>query len=341
MNEKRVTLLDIAQKAGVDKSTVSLALRLDPRINRKTQEHVAQVAESLGYRPDPHLSHLMGYLRSSRPQRKEEVVAYLRFERSPEQDMDKVPFFGEFHMGVKSELERLGYLVENFHLREYDFKSLRLSQVLFHRGIRGIVVSPPPGITNLDDFEWDRFSSITMGYRLQEPQLCRVVCDQIAIIRMVLDELQDRGYKRPALAYKRGMDSHVNQRWSIALEGCRHLYPSIDIGSIYVGEADQGFLDFWKDSNADCIIGLHYEFARVLTNHGCRIPEDVGFALLDKHDGPEGVTSIDQQPFLLGQSSARQLSGFLDRNEMGIPSQPFTLTTQPVWVEGNTLRKPD
>lgn len=334
MNEKRVTLLDIAQKAGVDKSTVSLALRFDPRINKKTQEHVAQVAKALGYRPDPHLSHLMGYLRSSRPNRKEEVVAYLRFEHTREQDMDRVPFFGEFHMGVKSELERLGYLVENFYLREYDYKSLRLSQVLFHRGIRGVVVSPPPGITKLEEFEWDRFSSITMGYRLREPQLCRVVCDQIAIIRMVLDELLNRGYQNPLLVYKKGMNSHVNRRWSIAFEGCRRLYPTIDVHSIYTGEADQGFLDFWKKSGADCIIGLHYEFARFLMEHGCRIPEEVGFVLLDKHDGPKGVSSIDQQPFLLGQSSARQLSGFLDRNEMGIPSQPFTLTTQPVCFLG-------
>jgi LacI family transcriptional regulator len=44
------TMKDVAQRAGVDVSTVSLALNNDPRIRKETRERIALVAEELGYR---------------------------------------------------------------------------------------------------------------------------------------------------------------------------------------------------------------------------------------------------------------------------------------------------
>lgn len=48
----RVTIADVAVVAGVDKATVSRALRGDGRISRVTAERVRQVALSLGYQAD-------------------------------------------------------------------------------------------------------------------------------------------------------------------------------------------------------------------------------------------------------------------------------------------------
>lgn len=44
------TMKDVARRAGVDVSTVSLALNNDPRIRKETRERIAHIAEELGYR---------------------------------------------------------------------------------------------------------------------------------------------------------------------------------------------------------------------------------------------------------------------------------------------------
>ncbi len=338
--KRRVRLVDIAVAAGVDKSTVSLALRGDPRIKEETRQRILSIAKEMDYRPDPHLSQLMGYLRSKEDKNQGECVAYLKLEPPGERDLEETPIFREFQRGARSEMERLGYRVEVFRLADYASNASRLSDVLLNRGIRGLLVSPPVGISKIEGFNWSEFAAITMGYRLREPSLCRVVCDQFITIRLVLETLVARDYTRPLLAYRKGRDLHVNRRWSIAFEGSSNLFPTLAKTHVFSGDAGTRFVDFVRRNEIDAVIGLSYDFAEALQQEGMRFPEDIGFALLDKYDGAPGTSSIDQQPFLLGQMSARQLSGFLDRNEIGVPVHPFTTTIRPVWCEGTTLNAP-
>lgn len=50
---KNLCLRDLAKMAKVDTSTVSRALRYDPRVSEKRGKHIRQLAEQLGYRPQP------------------------------------------------------------------------------------------------------------------------------------------------------------------------------------------------------------------------------------------------------------------------------------------------
>ncbi|HKJ90413.1 MAG TPA: LacI family DNA-binding transcriptional regulator [Oceanipulchritudo sp.] len=336
--QQRIKLVDIAEAVGLDKSTVSLALRSDQRIKPATRKRVMEAAARMGYKPDPHLSQLMGYLRATNDKTQAACIAYLKLYPSGLEGLDQTPFFKAFEDGAKAEMERLGYRIEVFRLLDYRGNLKRLSDVLINRGIQGLIVSPPVGITELEEFDWSRFSAITMGYRLRSPRLCRVVCDQLATIRTVMETLSRRGYRRPLLAYRRGRDEHVNRRWSIAFEGSIHLFPSFVEQSIYSGDPDEGFVEFVRKREIDSVIGLSFDFAQALEVAGIKFPDDLGFALLDKYDGPDGVSCVDQKPFLLGQMAARQLSGFLDRHEVGLFDDPFTVAIHPDWCEGLTLK---
>jgi len=55
-DHRRVTMSDVALAAHVHKSTVSLALRNQPKLNAATRERIRKIAEELGYRPDPMLA---------------------------------------------------------------------------------------------------------------------------------------------------------------------------------------------------------------------------------------------------------------------------------------------
>ena len=54
----RITLHDIAKKAGVSVATVSLALRGRGDISLKRAEEIRALAQTMGYRPNPLLASL-------------------------------------------------------------------------------------------------------------------------------------------------------------------------------------------------------------------------------------------------------------------------------------------
>ncbi len=55
---RRVTIDDIAREAGVSKTSVSFAFNNPERLSAATLQHILQVAEELGYTPDPTASNL-------------------------------------------------------------------------------------------------------------------------------------------------------------------------------------------------------------------------------------------------------------------------------------------
>ena len=46
------TLEDVARLAGVSRNTVSLAIRLSPRVNAATRDRVLRIVRETGYRPN-------------------------------------------------------------------------------------------------------------------------------------------------------------------------------------------------------------------------------------------------------------------------------------------------
>ena len=77
MEERRVTLADIAAKAAVHVTTVSLALRNHPRLPEATRQRIQALAEELGYRPDPMLRALVAYRGRAMDRRNTPTLAYV------------------------------------------------------------------------------------------------------------------------------------------------------------------------------------------------------------------------------------------------------------------------
>src|SRR5277367_6472336 len=60
------TMHEIAERAGVGKATVSLALRDDPRLRPETRRRIQKLAAKMGYRTNATVANLMAQLRASR-----------------------------------------------------------------------------------------------------------------------------------------------------------------------------------------------------------------------------------------------------------------------------------
>lgn len=96
---RRVTIADVAEKAGVSKTAVSFAFNNPDRLNTATASRILDIANELGYRPDPVARMLT--------QRRTGSIGVL----TP-QDLSVIftnPFFGAFSAGIAGVAEEQGY----------------------------------------------------------------------------------------------------------------------------------------------------------------------------------------------------------------------------------------
>ncbi len=96
---RRVTIADVAERAGVSKTAVSFAFNNPDRLNVDTASRILDIASELGYRPDPVARMLT--------QRRTGSIGIL----TP-QDLSVIftnPFFGSFSAGIAAVSEERGY----------------------------------------------------------------------------------------------------------------------------------------------------------------------------------------------------------------------------------------
>src|SRR3954467_14219778 len=96
---RRGTIADVAEKAGVSKTAVSFAFNNPDRLNTLTASRILDIANQLGYRPDPVARMLT--------QRRTGSIGIL----TP-QDLSVIftnPFFGTFSAGIAGVAEEHGY----------------------------------------------------------------------------------------------------------------------------------------------------------------------------------------------------------------------------------------
>lgn len=174
MNIDRITLADIATRAGVHKTTVSLALRNHPSLPQKTRDRLIAVAAEMGYRPDPTLAALIDYRFRRHRRREDPTIAFLTHWSSRLGWQDSALHAG-FHAGVLAQADHFGYQVEHFWMGEEHMTPRRMSDILTARGIRGIVLASQrcAGEEELE-LDWTRFAAVKIDYLPRRPFLPNV-----------------------------------------------------------------------------------------------------------------------------------------------------------------------
>src|SRR5581483_9373017 len=192
------TLRSIARAAGVSLGTVSLALRNNPQTARATRARVQAIAARLGYRPDPQVAKLMSYLQQRRRRPRAGALAYVTAFAERDVWRESSTWTSYFE-GAAAQAESLGYRLEHFWLRAAGMSEQRLSRILHHRGIEGLLIAPVPRTQRRMTLEWPRFSTVAFGYSLHEPRVHRVVHNHFHTMSMATAELRARGYERIGL----------------------------------------------------------------------------------------------------------------------------------------------
>ncbi len=336
--ERRPTIRDIAEKAGCHYSTVSLALRNNPKISSDKRKKIQTIAETLGYRPDPFLAALTAYRSEKRPSQNITCLAWLITSEDKEWGKDSSNY-PEYYKGAKNRAEERGYRIEKFWVNEEGMTDNRMSNILYHRGIVGLLLphSEKPRLINLN---WEHFAPVCLGYSVQKPKLHMVAPNEYRNISVVLRETFLRGYRRPALVETLPSVVRFENHWLGAFLTEQFGNPYIEKIPPYL------FSDFeisefatWLETHKPDVLVTRSKQPRLaLEQLGYSVPDDIGLANHCLGPVEDGLTGTTKNAFELGQMAVDFVVDMLHRNERGIPSIAKRHLVDGCWVEGNTLR---
>lgn len=343
-----VTMSTIAERAGVSKNTVSLALRHDPQIPLATRARIEKIARELGYAKNPVVAQLMTELRKAHPAGQRRTFALLNANLDA-RAFSRHPTVPAYVAGCRRRAAYHGYGLDEFWLHDPELYGERLNRVLRARGIRGVIVVGlmkenrlPPRFS----VTWQNHAAVVTGVRTREPTLPFACVDHHALVLEAMEQARRLGYRRPALALERGIDELVDGRFSAGFWfGQQTLAPEDRLPVFHEIEAARAeperFLAWYRAHRPDAIFTLHTVVREWLAAEGVQAPRDVGLVQLERRLGCEDWSGMDQHNDLAGEAAVDMLISLLHNDEiLGLPDLPRAALVGASWSEGATTRAP-
>ncbi len=341
-----VHLSDIAKRVGVSKMTVSRVLREDPLVADSTRKKVMEVARELGYAPNPKLARLMSEMASIR--KRPTLIGELVYISTDDTEFGWKTYYhhlGCFN-GAKAEAKAYGYNLLPVWALSRRFNSPgRLTEFLWSRGVDGIII-PPLGrgmIGKSLDIDWSRFCSVQIGATLIDPKLNLVRHNHYEGMQQALREMENLGYRRIGLCFSTDSDIRSYHRWAAAYLYWRTIrgFTSRTLPTFHytAGNIDRQALKSWiKSSQITGIVGMSSEPMEACLELGIKIPEDLGFSVLDHPGEGSDWAGIDQVAPQIGSMAVDTLIMTIRKGAKGIPHRPIQSIIEGKWVAGRTIR---
>jgi LacI family repressor for deo operon, udp, cdd, tsx, nupC, and nupG len=332
MAATRISLADIARKAGVHITTVSLALRDSPRLPVATKTRIKTLADEMGYQPDPMLSALTAYRRNAKIQQTQGTLAWITTTRDIQ--------FPTYYRGALERCEELGYKLDQFALRETG--PARLSKVLRARNIQGLLLAPQARNRAHLNLTWEEFSAVTFGFTLARPQLHVVTNAQYRSTRIGMRALRARGYRRIGFVTTYNTEERTDQNFSAGymVEQARlkenNRIPPLILKDISAEEQKKIFRVWYRKYRPDAVLD-HYNRIPVYMNEMGISYEECALATMVRAQDETEIAGIDQNDRVIGRTAVDFVVGMIHRNERGVPPVPFRILVQGSWVDGKSV----
>jgi LacI family transcriptional regulator len=190
----KVTIIEIADAAGVSKSTVSLVLTGRGSVKPETRERIHKAMDTLGY----------VYNRGAASMRNADskIVGLVLNDLSN-------PFFAEFAIGVETVLQMAGYVAFMANTSESIVRQAQVMRMMREHGAGGIILCPALD-TTAEELAWTGgldTALLVAIRRLPGVAASSVVPDNVAGSARITRHLLNLGHKR--IAYLGGMHSMV------------------------------------------------------------------------------------------------------------------------------------
>lgn len=333
------TIRQLAERLGVSRTTVSLALRNDPRTNKETRLRVQRLAESAGYRRSALVATLMTQVRARRIRTNGEVIAYITALN--EEFYWKKQSEGEVFLGAKDKAESLGFRLEPFWTGPMGANSRQTARILRNRGVRGMIIPYSPLDLLPLQLDWEHMPVVATGYSFRQREPHRVAANQFQTSMLCYERLHAMGHRRIGLAMGQASDARVNYFWVSAYLGAQYRLNGGKLRPFNIQgmPRPEEFMRWLERERPDALIVALWDdpVQEWLAARGIRVPEDVSIAHLDVTPKNHGrVSGIDQNHRLVGAGAVSLLSSLIFANDGGLPEHPTITNTDVAWIDGPT-----
>jgi LacI family transcriptional regulator len=341
MPKSRVTLGQIAARAGVHITTVSLALRDSPRLPFATRSRLQSLARDMGYAPDAALSSLVAYRNNIQAPAYQATIAW--FNSYPQRHRPlNACWFKDYIDGATERANELGYKLEEFWLAGQGPVGPALGRRLLARGIRSVLVLPLETPGAIPDFPWSDFTALALGYSLQNPQLHRVTVHQFRSALNLLRELRHLGYRRIGFFVPEAFDRRLNLGPSTAYAAYDRTIPDEErvpmLAQRYFN--DTHGLGEWIDRHRPEVVVTQDVFLwDWFITRQIRVPQDIGLAFLNVNRSEKILSGMNQSELQIGRAAVDLIVAMIHRNERGIPSVAQHVLLDGEWFPHQTTRK--
>ena len=342
IGKRLITQQAVADAVGLHYSTISLALRNDPRLPQKTRERVQAAARRLGYTPNPLVSLLMARVRRGNVEYRG-TLAYVHtlpasLHRPGHVDRN-------FRAGATRRAGELGYQLDHFNLAADPREAASLTRVLQARNITGVIVhhSPSPSCPGHElPFDLAPFAAVSIGVPVMRPALHYVANDQYMRPVVAARELLARGYRRPGLVIKEPFDVYMAHRCSAGFWAVQQYGPDLEaVPILRLNPArDRAPLERWLEQHRpDVVLGTDGAILELIELTGTRVPQDIGWAHLDRLPSHAPSAGVYGNSEYTGAAAVEIVVSQLHRGEIGPPPRPASHLVAGSWVDGSTVRQ--
>lgn len=342
MSLNRVTMAEVARAAAVHQTTVSLALRNDPRLPRETRIRIRALAESMGYRPDPMLSALNFYRTSRDTAKIQPSIAFLMRSRK---NLPPEHFSADerFLKGARQACDRMGFRIVPFQIENSPAEGPRLTRVLRSRGIYGVILGSLDVSLRELALDWDCFSALCIESQHLGLSLHTVANNQTGATRTAVRRLIELGYHRIGLAVGEIEETSLEKPFSAGHLLEIHEHDQIPLIAPLLLRVDSqarlaATLGAWVRRNRiDAVLSNWGNVPELLKADGLRVPDDVGLATLDHNPHRGAAAGIRQSHELVGERAVEGLALLMKTNQRGLITLPNTTLIDGLWQDGPEL----
>ncbi len=341
----KASLGDVAKAVGMSKATVSYALRNYPSISLETRQRIQRIAQQVGYSPDARMASWMAKLQKTRS--KELLpIAWLNTDEKGEDVWRRHKFLSPYLEGARERCLLLGYRIEEFWALEPGMTIHRLSDILYHRGIQGVIVTYPARHLRL---RWEHLAGVGLGGSLLAPRIHQVAPDLNFNLTLTHKLLRRYGYRRIGICASDWTDRFSHRMFrSLAHQLFASVPPADRIPPLfYPGEHGANaaiafkLLKTWVQRyQPEVIICSSNLIQSWLLDLNLRVPEDVGLVHLSLDDDVLDWAGIHSNKKEIGATAAEWVISMVQNHRFGVPAASLTTLVRGSWQHGKTLRIP-
>jgi LacI family transcriptional regulator len=337
------SLKQIAAAAGVSAATASRALRGHPNVTPGTAAAVRKAARRLKYKPNPRISSLMSYVRSSAETNFRETLAFIW----PDADVREVRGsyqLSRFESGAGDRARKLGYGLDVFNHNYEEGRDWRnLERILRARNIRGLIWGPVCHSSHAHlTMPLDTHASAAIGEGFVYPRLSHTRFDHFVGMRTALHQIKRRGFRRIgfALDLARNVRATPILLASFAMAGPRGGARPKELCFQAEKLTRDNMLAWMKKARPDAVLLSQDidELATLPTQAGISWP--VKIFSLHRTQEETLFPGIDQRHDLIASHACDLVLEQLNRNEFGVPVHSKIVLVEGEWQDLGPQRRP-